>query len=376
MPRVVGIDPGTVSIDICGLDDGRLFLDCSIPTADALADPSVLIGLLEAAGRLDLIAGPSGYGLPLKAARDLSEADIRLAYLIAEGDSGGIGGLRSLMRAFAQSSLPVVLTPGVIHLPSVPAHRKVNRIDMGTADKLCAVVLAIREDAQQLGVEFREVSFVLLELGGAFTAAIAVDGGRIVDGIGGTSGPLGLRAAGALDGEVAYLASPFSKQALFGGGVASLAGAPDFDLRREPASAAERMAADAYIESAVKAVMALTASFADTRDSRQSGGSTGRTPSRTVLLSGRLARDARVQEAIAARLTRLLGHVDVRVLQGFAAVAKQAAQGAALVADGLAGGASAALIDHAGIREASGTVLDHLYFIAPSAARRRLGLNA
>ena len=30
MPRVIGIDPGTVSIDLCGLDDGRLFLQSVI----------------------------------------------------------------------------------------------------------------------------------------------------------------------------------------------------------------------------------------------------------------------------------------------------------------------------------------------------------
>jgi len=34
MPRVIGIDPGTVSIDLCGLDNGRLFLDRSWPTAE------------------------------------------------------------------------------------------------------------------------------------------------------------------------------------------------------------------------------------------------------------------------------------------------------------------------------------------------------
>src|SRR5438034_10605237 len=89
MPRVIGIDPGTVSVDVCGLDDGHVFLDRSLPTDEALAHPSVLVGLLEEAHRvapLDLVAGPSGYGLPLTAARDLTEADLRLAYLAAEGE--------------------------------------------------------------------------------------------------------------------------------------------------------------------------------------------------------------------------------------------------------------------------------------------------
>src|SRR6185295_3736391 len=101
MPRVVGIDPGTVSVDVCGLDDGQVFLDRSLPTSEALAHPSVLAGLLDDAHRsapLDLVAGPSGYGLPIAAARDLTEDDLRLAYLAVDGEPGGIGGLRSLMR--------------------------------------------------------------------------------------------------------------------------------------------------------------------------------------------------------------------------------------------------------------------------------------
>ena len=106
MPRVIGIDPGTVSVDLCGLDAGHVFLDRSVPTAEALAHPSVLAGLLDDAHRaapLDLVAGPSGYGLPLTAARDLTEADLRLAYLVAEGEPGGIGGLRPLMRQIGRA---------------------------------------------------------------------------------------------------------------------------------------------------------------------------------------------------------------------------------------------------------------------------------
>src|SRR6187200_247414 len=224
MPRVIGIDPGTVSLDICGLEAGRVFLDETIPTEDALADPALILGLLERAAPLDLVVGPSGYGLPLTHARDLTESDIRLACLAPRGESSGIGGLSSLMRALVSSPAPVVMTPGVVHLTSVPSHRKINRVDMGTADKVCAVTLAIHEHTRRRSCAPRDVSFILLELGGAFTAAIAVEQGRIVDGLGGSSGPLGLWSPGALDGEVAYLAGTITKAMLFEGGAGTLAG--------------------------------------------------------------------------------------------------------------------------------------------------------
>src|SRR2546425_7028642 len=214
MPRVIGIDPGTLTIDLCGLEHGRVFLDRSVPTAEALADPARFVGLLAGAGPLDCIAGPSGYGLPLTRAQQATEEDLRLAFLAAEGEPGGIGGLRALARELGRSTLPVFFTPGVIHLSSVPAHRKVNRVDMGTADKVCAAALAVAQQAERASRPLAQVSLVLLELGGAFTAVIAVGGGKIVDGVGGSSGPLGFRAAGALDREVGFLAGSVSKAML------------------------------------------------------------------------------------------------------------------------------------------------------------------
>lgn len=360
MTRVIGIDPGTVSIDLCGLDDGRVFLDRSLPTAEALSSPAVLLDVLRAAGPLDLVAGPSGYGLPLTDAASLGDADLRLAFLAGSGETGGIGGLRALVRALGDSGLPVVLTPGVVHLASVPAHRKVNRVDMGTADKVCAAALAVHEQAARRGCGPGDVSCIVLEMGGAFTAALAVDGGRIVDGVGGTSGPLGIRAAGALDGEVAFLAGSVPKRLLFGGGAGAVAGTPEAaaEALAAPATDAGRVAWAAYLEGAVKAVAQLAVAVPRACE---------------VILSGRMAWVAGVRDEIA---TRLAGVIDapVHVLTGFAAIAKQAAQGAALIADGLAGGASAPLVASLGIREARGTVLDHLYVISPADARARLGI--
>src|SRR4051812_29750725 len=222
MPRVVGVDPGTVSLDLCGLEDGRLILDASWPTADALAEPRRLLDHLVATGPLDLVLGPSGYGLPLRRAAEVTEEELRLAFLAAAEDPGGIGGLRSLARILGSSGLPVVFGPGVIHLDTVPRHRKLNRVDLGTADKLCAAALAIQDQANRRNRAIEEVSLILLELGGAFTAGVAVRAGRIVDGFGGTSGPIGWQAAGALDGEVAFLAGAISKAELFHGGVTTL----------------------------------------------------------------------------------------------------------------------------------------------------------
>src|SRR5262249_13348737 len=103
--------------------------------------------------------------------------------------------------------------PGVIHLPTVPAHRKLNRIDLGTADKLCVAALALAQHDLQSGC--------VVELGTAFTACLVLDEGRIVDSRGGTCGPFGWQSGGAWDGETAYLCGPLAKRHLFSGGVVS-----------------------------------------------------------------------------------------------------------------------------------------------------------
>jgi predicted butyrate kinase (DUF1464 family) len=345
MPRVIGIDPGTVSLDICALADGRLELDLTLPTAEALADPERLIATISARGRPDLVAGPSGYGLPLTRAVDATETDLRLAFLAGPDESGGIGGLRRLARALGHSGLPVVLTPGVIHLDTVPPHRKLNRADLGTADKLAVAALAIERQHERTGRPLEELSFILLELGGAFTAALAIRRGQVVDGIGGTSGPIGWRAAGALDGEVAYLAGRIDKSMLFQGGVETVAGrVPDGRL----------LAIEAYLEGAVKAVHQLRYSTPEADE---------------VVVSGRAAADRDLVERLGGALA---GFATVRPLPGFATAARQGAQGAALLADGLAGGRHAPLVERLRIREAGGSILDHLHVITRETAERRL----
>ena len=320
------MDPGTVSFDVCVLDDGDVAFERSFSTEVLGADPAPLVEALSEQGPFELVLGPAGYGLPLVPADQVGERELALMVLLREDEPHGrvgVGGMRSIVRALIESGLPVVFGPGAIHLPTIPAYRKWNRIDLGTADKVASAALCIADQARRLGVDFSETSFVMLELGGAFSAALAVDGGRIVDGVGGSAGPIGARACGALDAEVAYLlGAALSKQTVFSGGALA-----DGDDSVEGWLALE--------EGAAKAALAMTVSAPAPRE---------------ILVAGRLAPG--MVDALGARLAHV---APVRIAEGLAA-----AHGAAVLADGLAGGRYAALVERLGVRAASGSALDHL----------------
>ena len=110
MSRVVGIDPGTLSFDLCGLDNGQVFLDTSITSPEIAATPKILVDALRQVQPLDLVIGPSGYGLPWVHAKDLSDEDFFLLVLADEREQGhasGIGGLRQLVTLLTKAELPV-----------------------------------------------------------------------------------------------------------------------------------------------------------------------------------------------------------------------------------------------------------------------------
>jgi predicted butyrate kinase (DUF1464 family) len=336
LSRVAGVDPGTFTFDVCVLDDGDVILERSFSTEDVGADPAPLVETLTGHGPFELVLGPAGYGLPLVPAEQVGDRELALMLLLREDEPHGrvgVGGMRSIVRALIAAGLPLVFGPGAIHLPTIPAYRKWNRIDLGTADKVASVALCIADQARRLGVDFAGTSFVMLELGGAFSAALAVDGGRIVDGFGGSAGPIGARACGALDAEVAYLlGAALSKRTVFSGGALDPRG--ELDLTGRLDDPRHREGWLALEEGAAKAALALTVS----------------TPApREIIVAGRLA--SGVHDALAARLAHV---APVR------SVAKAAAQGAAVLADGLAGGRYAALVERLGVRDASGSALDHL----------------
>ncbi|RLE52901.1 MAG: DUF1464 domain-containing protein [Candidatus Methanomethylicota archaeon] len=369
MVKAIGIDPGTMSMDLYGFDDesGEVLIDEAIPREEITANPKIVVDrLLEVQrrfGRIDAVVGPCGYGMPLKRACEASDADIALATFVTKEDVERrlrIVGLRGLMKILREAKeLNVWFTPGVIHLTTVPAWRKANKIDMGTADKVYSVILAVKDQAERLGIRYDETSLILVEVGFAYTSAVAVDRGAIVDAMAGTAGFPSYMGMGFMDSELAYaLANSlkgFSKMLLFSGGVAHVAGLDPFKTTPEEfvelAKVDEKVKRgyELMLESIVKDVASLLPSVKP----------------REIVLSGRFTRISDFLKDVEDRLQRFFKELGLSVgvvkLKGRAKVAKEAAEGAALYANGIARGKYFELIKAMKLFESSGKLFDHVY---------------
>jgi predicted butyrate kinase (DUF1464 family) len=333
MVRVIGIDPGTKSFDFCGLDDDRLILDRSVSTEDIIKEPDLLSDIIIKT-EAELVVGPSGYGIPVTSVKDIGYREMFLMSLIKKEDKKSFLGMRNSINRLKKKGLPVYFIPGVIHLPTVPEYRKINKIDMGTADKLCSAALGIRDQALRLKRKYSDTSFIILEMGFGYTAAVAVKDGKVVDGIGGSTGNIGFLSMGCMDSELAYLLGEFNKELIFKGGIEMIARTADGLVNNEKAF-------NAYLEGAIKDVLSLTASIKPEE----------------IFVSGRISKVNGLFEELKDRLDLApLGRLEGYKVKNI----KEAAQGAALIANGLAGGRYRELVDVMKIREAKGTSLDYI----------------
>ena len=340
--RVIGIDPGTGSFDFFGMEGEKVILDTSVPVPEVAQNPNVLLDTVRSVFPLDMIVGPSGYGLPVTPIKDITERELTL--MVPDAKSVPLcGGIRTAIRLMKDEGFPVYFTPGVIHLSTVPRYRKANKLDMGTADKVCCVALAIRDQAELHGIDYGATSFILAEIGYAFNAVIGVEGGKIVDGFGGTSGGPGFITLGSMDSELAVRLGKFPGIVLFSGGAKDMSGKDDLspeEMAEKPDKYQE--AWNMMLESVAKGIIAMMVAVEKPRE---------------ILLSGRLSRIPEIADALTARLSRF---GKVRMVGRKASVAKEAAEGAYIVGEGLLGGKYKGIVDALKLREASGTMFDHV----------------
>ncbi|MCS7139362.1 MAG: DUF1464 family protein [Candidatus Nezhaarchaeota archaeon] len=372
MVKVLGVDPGTFSFDICGLENGEVFYEKVIPTPEIAKRPESLIEGLEEAGKVDLITGPSGYGVKITHLKDVKDPeafalndlllvrpeDVEKA--LKRGDLG-IMVYQAMVKAtieMKRRNMPICFIPAVVHLPTVPWYRKINKIDMGTADKMCIAVLGVYDQSRRLGLNYSEVSFILVEMGFGYNAVIGVEGGRIVDGIGGTMGHMGFLTAGGLDAELVQLVGNWEKSDIFTGGISTVAKVqlPEQLVERAKWDEVCRAMMEAMVEGIEKMVASMMVSVRKPRE---------------ILLSGRLTRINEIERMVKERLSRYGEVRQVGWLKG-AKTVKEAAQGYAMVADGLAGGVFKKLIEWMRIPEASGTSLDYIFHPKKSEIKLKL----
>lgn len=338
--RIASIDPGTKGFSVLGMDGDKIFLDEMFPTQEIVPEMHKLVELLTNHLPLDALIGPSGYGIPIASVNDASEKDLDLMLPKKSGKVSVNEAIKSFFYLAKAEGLPLYFTPGVVHLPTVPLYRKANKLDMGTADKLCCAVLALEQCSQRNKIPYSKCSFIMLEVGYGFTAAIAVDKGKVVDGLGGTSGFAGFLSPGAIDAELAIRTGEQQQEVVFTGGAISASSTPipeeELDLTVKRPGIWETV-----IESAVKDVGALTAI----------------TKPDEIIISGRLVRIPDVKKELEKRLAK---YGKVVQLTKRTKYASEGAEGAVLIGMGLFGGKYKDLIETMELKNAKGTMYDYV----------------
>jgi predicted butyrate kinase (DUF1464 family) len=348
--RVLGIDPGSKSWDFFGLEDDKIILDTSLPTKELINEPQKAITIIKTVEDINLMVAPSGFGLPLKNVDELTESDIFFTLLkFDQKEKDKLVGLGEVLRLIKAQNIPGIIVPGVKHLPTVPKYRKINKIDMGTADKICTAVTGIRDQMESFNIAPQDTNFIMVEIGYGFTAVLAIENGQIIDGIGG-SNIMGFRACGSLDGELAYLIKNIHKRNIYKGGVAYISGYSDLSLKEITLLAEKdeqtKIALKAYLSSVKKAVFGISSSYSNKGKIKE------------ILLAGRGAGLGYFKEKM---INGLKDVAPVRVMNSFSQIAKRAAQGAAFIADGILGGRFEPIIKNLKLQEASGSILDDIF---------------
>lgn len=370
MPRVLGVDPGTRSFDLALVENGRVVWEASIDTVRVARDPGVLLEAIREAGEVDAIAAPSGYGVPVTLSHEVVDPErfavevllLSTREAIEEGVERGDPGVM-VYKALADTVVELVswrgvrsvFIPGIIHLPTLRWGAKYNRVDIGTADKLAVTLLALHLESKG---HPGDASFLLLEAGYGYNALILVESGRVTWALGGTSLAPGFITAGPLDLEAVAAGGCWGRGDVFHGGVMEACKASDPLEALERAAASGGPCREAY-EAMMESIATTIAGIAARRGVKR------------LLVSGRLSRAQRILDDLASRLPGSIEPEPLGLLEG-ARASKHAAQGYALVVEGLLGGHASAEVRSMAIPEACGTALDHVWHPRLQEARRRL----
>lgn len=115
--------------------------------------------------------------------------------------------INSFLLALKSINLSSYCLPNIKQLPTVPAHRKLNRLEIGTADQLCTIAMLLYRLCEREAA-WSEMNFICLEVQPDSLSILVIENGQIVNGIGGTIGVSEMRLHLRLDGNFSYSYRP------------------------------------------------------------------------------------------------------------------------------------------------------------------------
>ncbi len=343
--ETLGFDPGSTQWRLSLVNDQEILKTWKINTDEVVSNPELALEpVKDHSINLEAIAAPSGFGLPTTTLQELDPKDIKLMTLNL--DDNAVVGLRKILDRLRSMvidlNIPCFILPSVKHLPTVPDYRKISRIDMGTSDKVCSAAHALQSLADEKSAGYRDVTFILAEIGHAFASLVCISKGEIVDGIGGTNARFGTRACGALDAELAHIWHFPDKSSIYSGGLTHAAGIEIGELRKQMYAGGSKRIQNAVLM------------FRESFQSDLAALST-RNEVKDFVLSSCLG--ARMNEDLSTA-ARDIGLEEISGLRNRIS----ASHGAALLANGLIGGGYKDLTSSLQIAAARGSLLDELYF--------------
>jgi len=180
----LGIDFDTTTWRVAAWDEDRA---ADLHTFDSVEEVWEFVDALRSLHPATPLVLPSGFGVPVTRVTEIMDQDIFEMTLEPRWQSTDTLG-RFLAEA-RRRALRAYCIPAVKLLPSVSPHRKLNRVDLGTSDVLCAAVWAIH-CLSSADHSRRTCDFVLLHTRPGTRSLLAVQAGQVVDGIGSSTGRL------------------------------------------------------------------------------------------------------------------------------------------------------------------------------------------
>lgn len=357
MVKSLGIDPGTKSFDLALIDGDEILWEDSVPTDKVAENPEILIERLKDFEKeADMIIGPSGYGAPYICNEDITDPKLFASEILLltserllkkDRKDLGFGVYRAIYKLVGRlwrKKLNVCYIPSVKQLSTVDLSMKINRIDLGTADKLASTFLASYILMNDFSYQKLSKDFLLLELGYGYNALIKVKDGVIYGGLGGTSLGPGFLTPGPVDLEIA-VAAKWKRNSVWSGGISSVC---DAESMNEIFTIAKNQLCSSYIKAMLQSINAGLVYL-------------GYTNNELIVVTGRWATPdnyKKLKEYLGISLSL------VRPMLKGAKISKEAAQGMAMLGDALLGGRFSSLFKKMKLNEAKGTVMDYIFIPA------------